>query len=344
MSASPKAGIRVALAGGAVGVVVAVSGTGCQPAMSAPVPASPASQPTSTGIVDLSQVAAGPALPTDHPVGRVAFAYGVGNQAWLVTQDDQRYALKADALAGRQTSISPDGRWLLHDGRLRDLTSTADRPLPSAPLVTWSPNGDWLLLDGPGHQVLVNTGTGQTTNVPAFGLAVLDDGAVLVGEGGGEGVDPGDTKVVLLRVVDPATGAQRRHVTIDTRAVLPGEEAVKGRLGVIYLWLGPHEQVLFRMGGSANPQHSALLASLADPTMLVLLPARDNGQFWFPIGFRGSDVLLECHQVWTSGGAASPSTRQDPVLLSVWHDSRLTVRFRLPAGARVLANGARAAS
>jgi hypothetical protein len=182
------------------------------------------------------------------------------------------------------------------------------------------------------------------TNVSTFGLAVRDDGTVLVGEGGGEGVDPGDPKVVSLRIVDPATGTQRRQVTIDTRAVLPGEEAVKGRLGIIYLRLGPHDQVLFTVGGSANPQHSAVLASLADPKTLVLIPSRDSGQFWRPVGFLGSDTLLESHQIWTSGAYASPSPRQDPVLLSVWRDGGLRLRFRLPRAARVLAAGARAAS
>jgi hypothetical protein len=324
-----------------VATLAVVGATGCGTAGTAAADA-----------VDLSQVSAAAALPIDHAVGRAVFAYEVGSQAWLVTQDGRRYLLGADALAGRNTAISPDGRWLLHDGRLRDLTGTADRALPPAPFITWSPDGEWLLLDhpgllldGPGHQLLVNTETGQATNLSTFGLAVLDDGTVLVGEGGGEGVDPGDPKVVSLRIVDPATGTQRGRVTIDTRAVLPGEEAVKGRLGIIYMWLGPHEQVLFTVGGSANPRHAAVLASLADPRTLLLLPARDSGQFWRPIGFLGSDALLESHQVWTSGDAyASPSPRLDPVLLSVWRDGGLNLRFRLPPGAKVLAAGARAAS
>ena len=353
--------VRAGGARGAVAVVALVAatallGSGCERTPANPSPSQPGvrgsgGQSPSTGVMDLSQVAAAAALPTDHPVGRAVFAYAAGNQAWLVTQDGRRYALEANALAGRTTSISPDGRWLLHDGRLRDLTGTTDRALPPAPIIVWSPNGEWMLLDhlgllpaGPGYQVLVNTETGRATNVSSSGIAVLDDGTVLVGEGGAEEVDPGDPKVVVLRIVDPATGTQRRQVTIDTRAVLPGEEAVKGRLGIIYLWLGPQEQVLFTVGGSANPQHSALLASLADSKGLVLLPVRDhNGQFWRPIGFLGSDVLLRSHQVWTGAGA-SASTNQDPVLLSVWHDGRLTPRFRLPSGSWVLANGARAAS
>jgi hypothetical protein len=103
--------------------------------------------------------------------------------------------------------------------------------------------------------------------------------------------------------------------------------------------------VLLTVGGYANPQHAAVLTSLGDPKTLVLLPAHDNGQFWRPIGFLGPDALLRSNQVWTTVGttSASPSPRQDPVLLSVWHGG-VRLRFRLPPGARVLANGARAAS
>ena len=246
---------RTALALAALSCLAPVTGlaaAGCAPAPGSPgaSAATPAGSAV-PGLVPLDPAAAAPELPTDAPVGRAAFAYALGDRARLVTVDGRQYALAANALAGGATQLSPDGRWLLRRDRLRDLTGTAERTLPRGFPRAWSPTGRWLLVDAGAGQLTVETATGRTVLVRTHGIGVLDDGTVVVGEGGGEGDDVGDPKVVRLRLVDAASGAERRSVTVDTRAVLPGEEdAVKGRLGVIRAWFGPDGRVLFSVSGA----------------------------------------------------------------------------------------------
>lgn len=293
-----------------------------------------------TAVLDLMAPVTAAELPEGRAVGPAALAYRVAENDVLVTRQGQRYLLAPGALDGRGTSISPDGRWLVQNGHIRDLAGTANRVLPATWVRAWSPDGTWLLMERPQlQQVLVNTANGQSIDVHTAGIGVLDDGNIVVGDGGIDDVTS-DLKVAALRMVDPASGALRRQVTIDARAVLTGEEAVKGRLGIVNAWFGPDEQVLLTVAGRAAPSSAAVLATLPDAKQITPIPRIHGNQAYLPIGFTGRQVFLKSHEE----GGPSPTADKNPVRLLEWSGAGTRLRYELPAEAAVLPPGAHSAS
>jgi hypothetical protein len=281
-----------------------------------------------SGGTDLTSAGPARTLPTGHAVGRAAFAYSTQGRTWLVTRDGHRYELPSTSSAAGETSLSPDGRWLVADGRLRDLTGRGQRSLPGRRVLAWSPNAAWVLVeDARQEQYLVDPPSGRVDAVvSAPAIAVLDDGLV-VSQGY---VYPGSTlggstspKVVKLGVLDPRHGGQRREVVVDARGALPGEEAIRGPQGVIRVWFGPNEQALFEVSGGPPAGHGALLASLRAPQGVRTIP-RAAGS---PLGFVDGAVLIKSEGVGT------------PVELKAWRNGNSTLLFRLPPKSTVLPPG-----
>ncbi|BCJ70672.1 hypothetical protein CS0771_02160 [Catellatospora sp. IY07-71] len=136
--------------------------------------------------------------------------------------------------SGNPAELSPDGRWLLWptpDGAVvRDLAGTAERVLPGALVVRWSPTGNWLL----GYRGMSDRyslySVPDWTEFPAPAReagwsisGVLDTGEVLrmadTGKGGKVGVE----------VVDPRTGAVR-PLAVDISGSLRPAEGVRRRV------------------------------------------------------------------------------------------------------------------
>jgi len=233
-------------------------------------------------------------------------------------------------------SLSPDGRWLVQDDQLRDLTGRLQRSLRGQRVLAWSPNSAMILAEDPlQQQFLVETASGHVDAVRSLpGLAVLDDGSVVDGEGGIEDEDPGPPNVVTLSLLDPGSGAQQREVVIDARGALSGQEAVKGRQGIIRVWFGPDDQALFEVAGGLPPGHSALLASLRAPQRVSAIAGAVGNRRWRPLGFFDDAVLIKSEEQVASGAPDG-----NPVELRAWRDGDSTLLFLLPPGSAVLPPG-----
>jgi hypothetical protein len=278
---------------------------------------------------DLTAAGPAPVLPADRAVGPAAFAYTAQGQTWLVTRDRHRYELPPAAPDSGGTSLSPDGRWLVRNGLLRDLTGLRRHILQGQRVLAWSPNSAWILVeDSQQQQLLIETATAHVTVVLSYpGRAVLDDGSVLVGEGDVEGEAVGPPNVVTLGVLNPRDGAQERTLVVDARSALPAGEAVKDRHGIVRVWLGPDDQALFEVAGDQPPRRCALLASLRGPRLATGIPAPAGERQWRPLGFADGAVLIESEE------------QQGPVELLAWRDGASTPLFRLPPGSAVLPPG-----
>jgi hypothetical protein len=283
---------------------------------------------------DLTAVGAAPVLPVDRAVGPAALAYTTQGRTWLVTRDGHRYELPPATSEGGATSLSPDGRWLVLNGRLRDLTSRTLHIMQGQRVLAWSPNAAWILVeDSLQQQFLVKAATGRVSAVLSHpGRAVLDDGSVVVSEGDTGSGAPGPPNVVTLGVLDPRTGPLLRTVVVDARSALSGGEAVKDRQGLIRMWFGPDDQALFEVAGGQPPGHCALLTSVRAPQRVTAIPAEAGGQEWLPLGFIDDAVLIKS------------AADQAPVELRAWRDGGSTPLFRLPPGSAVLAPGGATAS
>src|SRR5262249_53268009 len=126
-------------------------------------------------------------------------------------------------------------RWLLllQDSSLvlRDLTGTTERPVNDhdATRAFWSPDGRWLAL----YNAPRKMSDAATGSVPGFGIptgppwtlslngcpdtvpvGVLDDGELILAPTTTEGATA-STALATVRFVEPASGRQRRQVTVD---------------------------------------------------------------------------------------------------------------------------------
>jgi hypothetical protein len=192
-----------------------------------------------------------PPLPADQPVGAGAFVYGSyvpgAEPPVLVTEDGDRYRLaerltEANGVGRQSPALSPDGRWLYQrqgeEVVLRDLTGAAVHRLnPDFWPTAWSTDSRWLLLGGSGThgneaiRIEVESGrsvpvhTGPISGSPA--VAVLPSGEVVLRQL----ATVAGVEALYLRVVDPASGAERRRIEVPLAAYLgPGEELAPAAL------------------------------------------------------------------------------------------------------------------
>ncbi|HWH00785.1 MAG TPA: hypothetical protein VNV66_16065 [Pilimelia sp.] len=276
------------------------------------------------------------ALPPERAVGPATLLYRAGDRVYLVTAGGAQYLASAHGPEGGTVSLSPDGRWYLRGGQLRDLTGTTVRKIelsffhPRA----WSPNSRWLLADASGSQYLVEVLTGRVSPVHTPGIAVLDDGGILAADHG-EGIDVGDPKKVTLRVLDPATGQVRREVAVDATGVLRGEEAIEGRLGIFRAMVGPHDRILFVVVGAANPTMLGLVASLRDGRILGRVDPPRPQEHWALLGFTGQGVLQRSMRF---GSSDAPDVAPQE-LVAMEPDGVATSRYQLPSRVEVLVPG-----
>jgi len=273
---------------------------------------------------DLTAAGPAPTLREGAAVGRAAFAYTVQGRTWLVTRDRHRYELRSASPGADATSLSPDGRWLVVDGQLRDLTSGLQRSMQGLRVLAWSPDAAWLLVEDAHEQYLVQPARGRIDVVrSATALAVLDDGTVVSQDDDGSG----SPKVATLGVLDPYNGAELRQVVVDARGTLPGQEAITQSQGVSQVRFGPDDQVLVAVTGGSSGSHSALLVSWRAPQRVTAIPGADGNQRWLPLGFDDGAVLMKSE------------ADRSPVELRAWRDGQSSLLFRLPPGSAVLPPG-----
>jgi len=251
-------------------------------------------------------------LPADRAAGRGELIYVVAGTAFLVTDTGAQYRLPGATTDSSSTTLSPNGRWLLHDGKLRDLASTEVRTLDAstAPLA-WSPDARWLISRSGifqpevprASQQILDVATGNLIELDLHGLrsatgrslealAVLDDGSVLMTEARGEDAVVTDSRRTILIIVDPTTGSTLRQVLVDTTQVLRGEEAINGGRGLIAAILGPQNQVLMRVGGDPGSRAIGVVASLTDGAVTGRINGPPDGT-WDAMGFTGQGVLMK---------------------------------------------------
>lgn len=275
-----------------------------------------------------------PLLPRDRAVGLAAFAYAPSESlALLVTVDGDQYRLaNAGAFHAGLVSLSPDGRWLVSGTELRDLTSTTVRTVPRG-RVHWSPGSARALIDGSTGAQVVEVATGRARPIAGVAVAVLDNGDVIISR------DVTSTSATLA-FVDPVTGTERRHLTVDAAGRLHQDEGIAGRAGegplsLYRTWVsgtqayleveGGHDLVLL-VASLTDGQIQARLGVSADPPPYLS---------WAVAGIDSGRLVLRY-----DGPVASPGPGTPYALGLLGPDGgppRIVTRF--PAHSSVLARG-----
>jgi hypothetical protein len=206
-------------------------------------------------------------------------------------------------------SLSPDGRWLVapfHDGAfaLRDLTSDDDNPKrpqgerlsPGAGWepMTWSPDSRWLLMWSPRDGDTYRYARVDLTDLrtvrfqPPAGthaIAIMPGGDLLVAPTAW----PGATLPLTLRLVDPATGAERPLPPAGAGLTLPAGQTVRH---------GGPEPALLSPDGSRvvftvwHGQAVALLEIDLDTGTLVDRYDLPTDAWWYPAAYTAQGILL----------------------------------------------------
>jgi hypothetical protein len=278
------------------------------------------------------------ALPDDHPVGQAEFIYVLNGAAYLVAVDGHQYSVSANDIALSRDSLSPDGRWYVHSGQIRDLQGTTSRVISGlVHLRAWSANSKWLLADANGSSKLIDVTSGRVTDVSTSGgkpIAVLDNGDVVMDTSSATNVV--ETKRITLSIIAASSGAPVGQLTIDADKVLQAGEGIAGNAGVIRAVVGPNGLALFEVAGAADPTTIGIVASLHDGTIEGRIRAPQGpDQHYFALGFLGEKVMIKEVSVGTPG-ANETGVR----LLLAAPDAPPNEAYGLPAGALVLARAA----
>jgi hypothetical protein len=280
-------------------------------------------------------------LPADRAVGRGVLVYRpcADCGAWLVTEDGARYGVPPvpwpppvtypapgtsplgaplpetprDPMFGLR--LSPDGRWLLRPGvgttLVRDLAGTTERHVAHVDIGAWSDDGRWVVSgDGQdGDAALVDLTTGERRPVRRDEeyrwwriAAVLGRDQVLLARAyNREDSDP-DPRRETYVVIDPATGAVRRELSVDF-----GQTQVSTEGSVI----GGGSLVIQAITAPADPGE-VIVVDLATGRVRARhrLPAEQPAGygFWHVAGLAGGEVVLV-----RSYSFGSPVPKSDPI-------------------------------